>query len=121
MSGRSSPTLRIKANSHSSLDKAGALGAIGVVLRAITQMPAPLENSAPALEGSHAYTSDVPGESRAKGDFEDRVAKPLACVREGVEPRACRGDHQEWCRTFEALVLSRDPVVQSACREGEDT
>ena len=84
-------------------------------------MRAPLGTSAPALGDPHADTSDVPGESRAKGGFEDRVAKPLACVREGVEPRAGRGDRQEWCRTFEALVPSRDPVAQNACREGEDT
>jgi len=83
--------------------------------------PAPLGNSAPALEDPHSYMSDVPGESRAKGGFEDRVAKPLACVREGAEPRAYRGDHQEWCRTFEALVPSRDAVPQSACRGGADT
>jgi len=84
-------------------------------------MPAPLGTSIPALENAHAYTSDVPGESPAKGGLEDRVAKPLACVREGVEPRAGRGDRQEWCRTFEALVPSRDAVPQSACRGGADT
>jgi len=83
--------------------------------------PAALGDSAPALEDRHSYMSDVPGESRAKGGFEDRVVKPLACVREGAEPRAYRGDHQEWCRTFEALVPSRDAVPQSACRGGADT